>query len=74
MGQPAATNEPLVRTETTVKGVGVAVAFIRKRPGVEKINLLGWSWGTTSWAGTPHSMSTAKGAMERCVGLIAADD
>jgi pimeloyl-ACP methyl ester carboxylesterase len=47
MDQPAANNEPIVRTETAVKDVSSAVAFILKRRGVLKINLLGWSWGTT---------------------------
>src|SRR4030095_15692705 len=47
MDKPAADNEPIVRTETAVKDVGAAVDFLRKRRGVSKINLLGWSWGTT---------------------------
>lgn len=47
MDRPAAENEPIVRTSVAVKDVGSAVDFIRKRRGVEKINLLGWSWGTT---------------------------
>ncbi len=34
-------------SETAVKDVGAAVDFILKRRGVAKINLLGWSWGTT---------------------------
>lgn len=46
MDQPAANNPPLVRTTTAAKDVGAAVEFIRKRRGVDKINLLGWSWGT----------------------------
>jgi pimeloyl-ACP methyl ester carboxylesterase len=47
MDKPAADNEPIVRTETAVKDVAAAVDFILKRRGVSKINLLGWSWGTT---------------------------
>jgi len=47
MERPAADNAPIVRTETAVKDVASAVEFIRKRRGVEKVNLLGWSWGTT---------------------------
>ncbi len=47
MDKPAADNEPLVRSDTAVKDVGTAVDFILKRRGVQKINLLGWSWGTT---------------------------
>jgi pimeloyl-ACP methyl ester carboxylesterase len=47
MGRPPAESEPIVRTETAVKDVGAAVDFILKRRGVPKINLLGWSWGTS---------------------------
>jgi pimeloyl-ACP methyl ester carboxylesterase len=47
MEQPAAENEPIVHTSTAVKDVASAVDFIRKRRGVDKINLLGWSWGTS---------------------------
>jgi len=47
MDHPAAENEPIVRTAIAVKDVGSAVDFILKRRGVQKINLLGWSWGTT---------------------------
>jgi len=50
MDKPAASNEPIVRTVTAVKDVGAAVDFILKRRGVTKINLLGWSWGTTIMA------------------------
>ena len=47
MDKPAADNAPLTRTTVAVKDVGSAVDFIRKRRNVEKIDLLGWSWGTT---------------------------
>jgi pimeloyl-ACP methyl ester carboxylesterase len=47
MDKPAADNAPIVRTETAVKDVGAAVDFILKRRAVSKINLLGWSWGTS---------------------------
>lgn len=47
MDRPAAEHEPIVRTQTAVKDVGTAVEFIRKRRGVDKVVLLGWSWGTT---------------------------
>jgi len=47
MDKPAAENEPLVRTPVAVNDVGSAVDFILKRRNVQKINLLGWSWGTT---------------------------
>jgi pimeloyl-ACP methyl ester carboxylesterase len=47
MDQPADKNAPIVRTTTAVQDVGSAVDFILKRRGVAKLNLLGWSWGTT---------------------------
>ena len=47
MGKPAHENPPLVRTETAVKDVSTAADFVRKRRGVDKINVMGWSWGTT---------------------------
>ncbi|MCG2594257.1 alpha/beta hydrolase [Ramlibacter sp. XY19] len=47
MDQPAERNEPFAGSATAVKDVAAAVDFIRKRRGVDKINLLGWSWGTT---------------------------
>jgi pimeloyl-ACP methyl ester carboxylesterase len=47
MDQPADQNAPIVRTETAVEDVGAAVDFILKRRAVSKINLLGWSWGTS---------------------------
>ena len=50
MDQPADSNPPLVRTEVAVRDVGTAVDFVRKRRGVDRINLLGWSWGTTMMA------------------------
>jgi pimeloyl-ACP methyl ester carboxylesterase len=57
MDQPAADNEPIVRTVTAVNDVGMAVDFIRKRRGVPKIDLMGWSWGTTimGWYTTQHN-------------------
>ena len=47
MNEPAADNEPIVRTETAVKDVGAVVDFVLKRRDVSKINLMGWSWGTS---------------------------
>jgi len=47
MDQPLEQNPPIVSTATAVKDVGVAVDFILKRRGVSKINLIGWSWGTS---------------------------
>jgi pimeloyl-ACP methyl ester carboxylesterase len=47
MDQPPEQNAPIVDTATAVKDVGAAIDFILKRRGVSKINLIGWSWGTS---------------------------
>jgi pimeloyl-ACP methyl ester carboxylesterase len=47
MSEPAEKNPPIVRTPVAASDVGAAVEFIRKRRGVDKINLMGWSWGTS---------------------------
>jgi pimeloyl-ACP methyl ester carboxylesterase len=47
MDRPPGENPPIVRTPVAVKDVGTAVDFILERRGVDKLNLLGWSWGTT---------------------------
>src|SRR6201994_670842 len=46
MSQPAEANKPIVSTEDAVRDFGTAVDHILKRRGVDKINLMGWSWGT----------------------------
>jgi pimeloyl-ACP methyl ester carboxylesterase len=46
MDQPADANLPIVRTETAVRDYAAAADWIRKRRGVDKLNVLGWSWGT----------------------------
>jgi pimeloyl-ACP methyl ester carboxylesterase len=47
MEQPAHLNPPIVRADTAIRDVGSAVEFILDRRGIGKLNLLGWSWGTT---------------------------
>jgi pimeloyl-ACP methyl ester carboxylesterase len=47
MDRPADQGEPFAGTAQAVRDVTAAVEFIRKRRGVDKINLLGWSWGTS---------------------------
>ncbi len=48
MNQPLTANPPIVRAEEAVKDIGAAVEYIRKKHEVDKINLLGWSWGTVT--------------------------
>ena len=47
MSEPPEKNAPIVRSDTAVKDVAAVVEFIRKRRGVDRINLLGWSWGAS---------------------------
>jgi pimeloyl-ACP methyl ester carboxylesterase len=47
MDKPADQNPPIVRTETAVQDLGSAVNFILKRREASKINVMGWSWGTS---------------------------
>jgi pimeloyl-ACP methyl ester carboxylesterase len=48
-GDPKA-SAPLAVTRDAVNDVTAAVEFIFKRRGVGKLNLIGWSWGTTTMA------------------------
>jgi pimeloyl-ACP methyl ester carboxylesterase len=47
MDQKAEDNPPIVRTVTAVRDVSTVVDFILKRRKISRLNLLGWSWGTT---------------------------
>jgi pimeloyl-ACP methyl ester carboxylesterase len=46
MSAPAEANKPVVSTDVAVRDFGAAVDHILRRRGVDKINLMGWSWGT----------------------------
>jgi pimeloyl-ACP methyl ester carboxylesterase len=50
MAEPPDANKPIVRGETAVKDIGTAVDFILARRGIPRLNLIGWSWGTTTMA------------------------
>jgi pimeloyl-ACP methyl ester carboxylesterase len=43
-------NPPIVRGDTAVKDISAVVDFILKRRNIARLNLLGWSWGTTLMA------------------------
>lgn len=51
MSKPAAENPPIVNTDVAIKDVSAVVDHILARRGVARINLLGWSWGTTIMGG-----------------------
>jgi len=46
MDRPAQESAPFGTTEEAVRDVSAVADFIRKRRGVDRINLIGWSWGT----------------------------
>ena len=50
MNAPPNEHPPLVNTDVAVRDVATAIEHIRHRRAVERINLLGWSWGTTIMA------------------------
>lgn len=50
MSAPPEANPPIVRTTTAVADVGAAVDFILHRRGISKLNVMGWSWGTSVMA------------------------
>jgi pimeloyl-ACP methyl ester carboxylesterase len=41
---------PIVRGETALKDIAAVIDFIRKRRGVSRLALAGWSWGTALMA------------------------
>jgi pimeloyl-ACP methyl ester carboxylesterase len=47
MDVPADQNAPFMRTDEASKALGAVVDFVLKRRGVDQVNLVGWSWGTT---------------------------
>jgi pimeloyl-ACP methyl ester carboxylesterase len=64
MGEDARANPPIVRGDTAVKDIGTVVDFILARRNIPRLNLLGWSWGTTLMA-TYTAQNNAK--VERLV-------
>jgi len=50
MDLAAKDSAPIVTTDIAVRDVGAAIDYIMKRRNVPKVNLLGWSWGTSIMA------------------------
>ncbi len=50
MDLAAKDNAPIVTTDIAVRDVSAAMDYIMKRRNVSKVNLLGWSWGTSIMA------------------------
>ncbi|MBR0835354.1 alpha/beta fold hydrolase [Bradyrhizobium manausense] len=64
MDDKAEANPPIVTGEVAVRDIGTAVDFILARRAIPRLNLLGWSWGTTLMA-TYTTQNSAK--VERLV-------
>ena len=50
MDQAPNANPPFATTAEAVRDVGAAGDHILKKRGIEKLNLIGWSWGTVTMA------------------------
>ena len=50
MAEKPEANPPIVRGDTAVKDISTVVDFILQRRNIARLNLLGWSWGTTNMA------------------------
>ena len=65
MDRPATESAPFGGTEEAMRDVDAVVEFIRKRRGIEKMNLLAWSWGTAimQWYTSVNSHKVEKLAL-----------
>ena len=45
MDEPPAANKPVSRSYLVIRDIGAVVDHIRKKHGVNKVTLIGWSWG-----------------------------
>jgi pimeloyl-ACP methyl ester carboxylesterase len=51
MEQPADQNAPIVTTDVAIRDISSAVDYILGTRGLPRLNLMGWSWGTTTMGG-----------------------
>ena len=47
MNEPPENNKPLVSTDDAIHDYGAALDYILKSRGLDKIDVMGWSWGTS---------------------------
>jgi pimeloyl-ACP methyl ester carboxylesterase len=50
MNQAPEQNAPLTTGAVAQRDLDAVIDFVRKRRGIDRVNLLGWSWGTTLMA------------------------
>ena len=62
MDRPATESAPFAGTEEAMRDVDAVVDFVRKKRGVDKVNLLAWSWGTAimQWYASLNSQKIEK--------------
>lgn len=62
MDQPAKDNRPLSRSFLVIRDLGAVVDHIRRQHRIEKVNLVGWSWGamTAGYYASLHSEKVNK--------------
>jgi len=59
MDAPAAANKPVSRSYLVIRDIGAVVDHIRKKHNVNKVTLIGWSWGAMT-AGYFSSLQSEK--------------
>src|SRR5262249_57556479 len=53
MAEKPDAHPPIVRSDVAIRDIGVVVDFILARRNIPRLNLIGWSWGTTTMATHP---------------------
>ena len=59
MEEPAQNARPVTRSYLAVRDIGAVVDYIRKKHKINKVNLIGWSWGAMT-AGYYTSLNSEK--------------
>ena len=59
MDEPAQNARPVTRSYLAVRDIGAVVDYIRKKHKINKVNLIGWSWGAMT-AGYYTSLNSEK--------------
>ena len=50
MAEKPDAHPPIVRSDVAIRDIGAVVDFILERRNIPRLNLIGWSWGTTTMA------------------------
>jgi pimeloyl-ACP methyl ester carboxylesterase len=59
MDDPPGANPPLSRSYLVIRDIGAVVDHVRRKHGIDKVNLIGWSWGAMT-GGYYTSLNTEK--------------